>query len=206
MQIRVGAGRPTMKTLPEIHLSYPDWVPQFVNWDTPYPNADDRMKLVIGLARENVLRDTGGPFGAAVFDVTSGNVVAVGVNLVVREHNSVLHAEVVALLMACQRLSSHTLDAPGMPVHEMTASCEPCAMCLGAVLWSGAKRLVCGAAREDAARVGFDEGPVFPESYRYLEDRGIEVERGIMRTEAAEVLDLYLDRGGEIYNGRNLFH
>jgi len=159
------------------------------------------MKLVIGLARENVKRDTGGPFGAAVFDVASGKAVAVGVNLVVQEHNSVFHAEMVALLMACQRLSSHTLGAAGMPVHEVTASCEPCAMCLGAVLWSGAKRLVCGATREDALRVGFDEGPVFPESYSYLEDRGIEIERGIMRAEAAEVLDLYRERGGEIYNG-----
>ena len=79
-------------------------------------------------------------------------------------------------------------------------------MCLGAILWSGAKRLTCGATRDDAMRVGFDEGPVFPESYKYLEDRGIEIERGIMRSEAADVLDLYRERGGEIYNGCNLFH
>ena len=205
MQIRVGAGRPTMKTPPEIHLSYPEWVPPLLNWDKSYSSVDDRMDLVIRLARENVKRNTGGPFGAAVFDVTSGKVVAVGVNLVVREHNSVFHAEMVALLMACQRLSSHTLSAPGMPVHEMTTSCDPCAMCLGAILWSGAKRLVCGASREDAVRVGFDEGPVFPESYRYLEDRGVEIERGVMRSEAAEVLDFYHECGGEIYNGCNLF-
>ena len=189
-----------MKFLPEIRLSYPERVCQFVNWDRAYPDVDDRMKLVIGLARENVKRDTGGPFGAAVFEVNSGKVVAVGVNLVVSEHNSVFHAEMVALLMACQRLSSHTLGAPGMPIHEVTTSCEPCAMCLGAIFWSGAKRLTCGATRDDALRVGFDEGPVFPESYRYLEDRGVEIERGIMRPQAADVLDLYLERGGEIYS------
>ena len=195
-----------MTTLPEFHLSYPEWVSRFVDWDRPYLRIDDRMELVIGLARENVLRDKGGPFGAAVFDLSSGKVVAVGVNLVVPKHSSVLHAEMVALLMAGERLSSHTLGAPGMPVHEVTTSCEPCAMCLGAILWSGAKRLACGATREDAARIGFDEGPVFPESYKYLEDRGIEIERGIMRSAAVEILDLYLERGGEIYNGCNLFH
>lgn len=190
-----------MTTLPEIRFSYPDWVTRFVNWDTPYADIDDRMKLVIGLARENVIRNTGGPFGAAVFDLSSGKVVAVGVNLAVREHNYAFHAEMVALMMACRRLASHTLGAPGMPVHELTTSCEPCAMCLGAVLWSGVGRLVCGAAREDASRLGFDEGPVFPESYRYLAARGIEIERGKMRGEAAAVLDLYRERGGEIYGG-----
>jgi tRNA(Arg) A34 adenosine deaminase TadA len=194
-----------MKTPPEVHLTYPEWVLPCVNWDRSYREAEDRMKLVIDLARENVMRSTGGPFGAAVFDTEAGRLIAVGVNLVVRRHSPVLHAEMVALMMAGQVRSSHSLSAPGMPVHELTTSCEPCAMCLGAVLWSGAKRLVCGATREDAARVGFDEGPVFPESYRYLEERGIEIERGRMRTEAAEVLDLYHMRGGEIYNGCNLF-
>ena len=195
-----------MKTLPEIHLSYPDWVPQFLDWEKPYPTVEDRMKLAIGLSRENVLRGTGGPFGAAVFEKSSGKVVSVGMNLVVQEHNSIFHAEMVAILMANQRLASHTLNAPGMLAHELFTSCEPCAMCLGAILWSGAKRLVCGATRDDASRVGFDEGPVFPESYRYLEERGIEIERGLLRAEAAQVLDFYVERGGEIYNGCNLFH
>jgi tRNA(Arg) A34 adenosine deaminase TadA len=195
-----------MKTPPEIHLSYPRWVPRFVNWDRFYLSVDDRMKLVIDLARENVETGTGGPFGAAVFDVASGKVVSVGVNMVVTEHNAVLHAEIVAIMMACQRLSSHSLAGSGMPVFELTTSCEPCAMCLGAVLWSGAKRLVCGATREDVSLIGFEEGPVFPESYTYLEDRGVEIERSVMRAKAAEVLDLYIERGGEIYNGCNPFH
>ena len=145
-----GVGRPIMKTLPEIHLSYPDWVSQIVNWETSYSTVEDRMKLAIGLSRENVLRGTGGPFGAAVFEKSSGKVVSVGMNLVVQEHNSIFHAEIVAILMANQRLASHSLNAPGMLAHELFTSCEPCAMCLGAILWSGAKRLVCGATRDDA--------------------------------------------------------
>jgi len=189
-----------MTTLPEIHLTYPDWVRSFVDWDKPFQTVDDRMDLVIRLARENVRRADGGPFGAAVFDVSTGKLVSVGVNLVVPERNAALHAEMVAIMMAGQVLSSHSLNAPGMPVYELTTSCEPCAMCLGAVLWSGAKRLVCGATREDASRVGFDEGPVFPESYSYLADRDVEIVRGIMRERAAAVLALYQAGGGEIYN------
>ncbi|HJU64295.1 MAG TPA: hypothetical protein VJ596_01400, partial [Gemmatimonadaceae bacterium] len=61
--------------------------------------------------------------------------------------------------------------------------------------------LVCGASRDDARRLGFEEGPVFPESHRYLTDRGIDIALGVCRAEANEVLELYAREGGEIYNG-----
>jgi len=80
-------------------------------------------------------------------------------------------------------------------------SCEPCAMCLGATLWSGVRRLVFGATRDDAAKLEFDEGPVFPESYKYLEARGIEIVRGMLHDEAAAVLERYRALNGAIYNG-----
>jgi tRNA(Arg) A34 adenosine deaminase TadA len=72
-------------------------------------------------------------------------------------------------------------------------------MCLGATLWSGARELVCGATRDDATSIGFDEGPVFAESWAYLERRGVRVRRGVLREEAAGVLRLYRERGGAIY-------
>jgi tRNA(Arg) A34 adenosine deaminase TadA len=75
-------------------------------------------------------------------------------------------------------------------------------MCLGAVLWSGVTRLVCGAGREDAERIAFDEGPVFAESYAYLRARGIEIVTGLLRDEARGVLDDYQARGGAVYNGQ----
>jgi tRNA(Arg) A34 adenosine deaminase TadA len=159
------------------------------------------MRLVIELSRENVLRKSGGPFGAAVFERDSGRLVGLGVNSVVRLANSTLHGEVVALMMAELRLGSYTLGAVDQPAHELVTSCEPCAMCLGAILWSGVKRVVCGAAREDATRLQFEEGPVFPESYAYLERLGVEFARDVMREEARQVLELYRRQGGEVYNG-----
>ena len=159
------------------------------------------MSLAIMLAKENVKHGTGGPFGAAVFNLSSGSLVSVGMNLVVLHNNATLHAEMVALMMAGQRLSSFTLNASGMPPHEISSSCDPCAMCLGAVLWSGAKQLSCGATREDATKLGFDEGPVFSSSYDYLEERGIKIRRGILRDRAADVMKSYRSTGGRIYNG-----
>jgi len=73
-------------------------------------------------------------------------------------------------------------------------------MCLGATLWSGVRRLVCAAARDDATRLNFEEGPVFAQSYRYLEERGITIVRNVMRNEAVAVLEAYRTRGGHVYN------
>jgi tRNA(Arg) A34 adenosine deaminase TadA len=181
----------------ELHIALPAWVDEVVDWDRLYRSDDDRMRLAIALSSENVVRETGGPFGSAVFD-DAGRVVSVGVNLVVALCNSTLHAEMVALMMAEQRVGFHSLRDPP---HEIATSCDPCAMCLGSILWSGVRRVVCGADREDARALGFDEGPVFDESYGYLEDRGIQATRGVLRDEARSVLQLYRGRGGPIYNG-----
>lgn len=185
----------------DLLIALPDWVAGVVPWDRAHRSDQERMRLAIQLARENVAHGTGGPFGAAVFDERSGRPVAVGVNLVERLANAVLHAEVVALMFAQRALGRFSLAAEGGAPHALVSSCDPCAMCLGATLWSGVRRLVCGAAREDAVGIGFDEGPVFAESYRYLRDRGVEVVHGVLRAEAAAVLAAYHRAGRTIYNG-----
>lgn len=187
--------------LPEIHITHPEWVGEVVDFDRRYPDDEARVRLAIELARENVLRRTGGPFGAAVIESDSGRLVAVGTNSVVRLNNSSAHAEMVAIMMAQARLRHYTLAAAPVRAHTLYSSCEPCAMCLGATLWSGVARLVCAAIRDDAMRLDFEEGPVFPESYAYVAERGLVVERGLLRGEAAEVMSRYVEQGGPIYNG-----
>ena len=172
---------------PVVHVEYPSWVDDVVNWNRRYSTDEEKMRLAVAVARENVERETGGPFGAAILERGTGRVVAVGMNSVVRLNNSTLHGEIVAFMMAQQRVGSYTLNSPGAPVHELFTSCEPCAMCLG-------------AAREDAARLNFEEGPVFEASYRYVEERGLAVTGPVLREEAREVLELYRARRGTIYN------
>ena len=185
----------------QIQIALPSWVSEVLAGRELFPTLEDRMRLAVALSRENVVRRTGGPFGAAIFERDSGRLVAAGVNSVTRLNNCTLHGEMVAFMMAQAALGSFSLGAPGMPPHELVTSCEPCAMCLGAILWSGVTRVVCGAARADATELRFEEGPVFPESYRYLEARGIEIVHEVLREEARAVLVLYRERGGEIYNG-----
>lgn len=188
-------------TIPPIRVDYPDWVEGLVDWDRRYTGDEEKMRLAIDVSRENVRHGTGGPFGAAIFEQGTGALVSVGMNSVVRLNNCTLHGEMVAIMAAQARLECFTLRSHDGPAYELVTSCEPCAMCLGATLWSGVRRVVCGAHRDDARRLNFDEGPVFPESHAYLEARGIEIVHGVLRDEANAVLELYRSSKGIIYNG-----
>jgi tRNA(Arg) A34 adenosine deaminase TadA len=182
-------------------LRLPAWmVPFLARQPERFPSTVERMRRARALARPNVDHGTGGPFGAAVFEVQSGQLLAAGVNLVVAAGCSVLHAEVVALILAQQRLDHFDLGAEGLPVCELVTSAEPCAMCFGALLWSGVKRLVCAARREDVERLGFDEGPKPAAWPAELRRRGIAMERDVCRAEAVTILDRYAAAGGPIYN------
>jgi tRNA(Arg) A34 adenosine deaminase TadA len=181
-------------------ITWPEWVDDTVTPGRRYDTDEDRMRVAIELARQNVLRGTGGPFGAAIFERSTGALLSVGVNSVVRLNNSTLHAEMLAIMMAQHRIGSYTLAGTPPASYELVSSCDPCAMCLGAVLWSGLRRMVTGADRDDATALSFEEGPVFPQSYTYLEERGVTITRNVLRQEAAGVLELYRRKGGQIYN------
>jgi tRNA(Arg) A34 adenosine deaminase TadA len=183
----------------ELIVTLPEWVADLIDYDRPYATDTDRMRVAVTLAAENVDRGTGGPFGAAVVDA-AGRLIAAGVNRVVPLNSSSLHAEIVAIMMAQARLGTYTLHEDTAR-HELFTSCEPCAMCLGATQWSGVARVVWAATRDDAGRLEFDEGPVFDASFEYLRARGIVLEQGPLRDEAAAILSRYGESGGEIYNG-----
>ena len=182
---------------PTVTIANPDWLAEIAPPDLVVPDPAARVRLAARLALENVERGTGGPFGAAVFEAATGRLLAAGVNRVLSLGNSVLHAEVMAIMFAEARVGSYTLAAPD---HELVSSCEPCAMCLGATLWSGVRRLVFAATRDDALAAGFNEGPVFPESYTYLARAGVEVVRGLCRDEGRKPFERYKELGGLVYN------
>ena len=51
---------------PIVHVEYPPWVDEIVDFSRAYKRDDDRMRVAIGVASANVERATGGPFGAAI--------------------------------------------------------------------------------------------------------------------------------------------
>ncbi|MDA3925581.1 MAG: nucleoside deaminase [Kiritimatiellae bacterium] len=188
---------------PSIAIQLPEWVNSFLS-ESPalFPSIEDRMALVVELAKRNVEEKTGGPFGAAIFDA-EGRLIAPGVNIVPTANCSILHAEMVAIALAQKNLKRFDISNKGRLDYDLAASTEPCAMCFGAIPWSGVTRLLCGARDEDARAIGFDEGPKMKEWKQALEERGISVIRDILRSEATAVLQIYADNGGVIYNSRN---
>src|SRR5438132_760160 len=107
---------------PRVVIDVPSWVEPATRSRQAYGTDDEKMALVISLARENVDRRTGGPFGAAVFEAASGRLVAAGVNSVTRLQNCVLHAEVVAIMLAQHRVRSFTFAPPALPAPDLLMS------------------------------------------------------------------------------------
>lgn len=129
---------------------------------------EEFLGRAIELAQESVRDGAGGPFGALV--VCNSQIVAEGRNLVTSSHDPTAHAEVVAIRRACEVRADHRLT--GCTVY---ASCEPCPMCLAAIYWSRAARVVFAATRFDAAEADFDDEEIYRELSRPLDQRSLPI-------------------------------
>ena len=180
-------------------LELPGWLDEFVSaWAEPLDTSEQRMRLAVALASENVKHHTGGPFGAIVVEEDTGRLLGVGVNLVTTLELSLAHAEMVAVSLAQSAAGNWNLGAESSV--QLVTSCEPCAMCFGAVPWSGVKSIIWGAGRHDAEAAGFDEGDKPADWAESLERRGIRTQGGVLHREAAAVLARYAGRDGAIYH------
>ncbi len=118
------------------------------------------------------IADGGGPFGAVV--VREGRVISRSGNRVVSEHDPTAHAEVLAIRMAAAAMGTHDLSDC-----VIYSSCEPCPMCLGAIYWSGIRRVVYASDRYRAAAAGFDDEMIYSELALDKESRSIRMDRAL---------------------------
>jgi len=184
----------------DIIIKIPDWLyTETSETYSSFSSFENKMSFVCSLARKNIHKGTGGPFGAGIFD-SNGNLVSAGVNIVEYNNCSIFHAEIVAIISAQMKLGRYDISNGGKENFDLVSSTEPCAMCFGAVPWSGVKRLVCGARDADARAIGFDEGPKLENWKEELEKRNINVHVDILRSEAVDILNLYANSGGAVYN------
>lgn len=91
---------------------------------------------------------TGGPFGATL--VRDGEIVCAVGNTVVKDMDPTGHAEVAAVREGCRILG--TLDLSDC---VMYATCEPCPMCVGAMMLAGIRTCYYASTDEDATEAGF---------------------------------------------------
>ena len=144
------------------------------------------MKRAIALAQEGMDENIGGPFGAVV--VKDGKVIAEGCNQVTSTHDPTAHAEVVAIRKACALLGDYQLL--GCTVYT---SCEPCPMCLGAIYWARADRVVYACTKEDAAAINFDDQFIYEELDRPISARKVRFDQ-MMQNESVVVFKNWADK------------
>ena len=112
--------------------------------------AKSFMKTAIEEAKKGVMSNNGGPFGAVI--VKDDRIIATAHNEVLKTKDPTAHAEILAIRTASQVLGS--FDLSGCYIYS---TCEPCPMCLSAILWARISRLYYGCTSEDAARIGFSD-------------------------------------------------
>lgn len=149
------------------------------------------MKVAKEKADEGIKNGEGGPFGAVIVD-KEGNIIAEGNNKVLKENDPTAHAEIVAIRNACKKLNTYDLSNC-----TLYTSCEPCPMCLSAIIWSNIKEVYYGCTKEDAGKIGFRDDII----YDYLKGKRkdlIKLEK-MDREECIETFKKYSENNGVIY-------
>ena len=86
------------------------------------------------------------PFGALL--VIDGQVVLTAENTVNSERNPTCHAEINLIQKAFREITKGQIARA-----TLYASCEPCAMCAGAIYWAGIRKIVYALPTEELAKI-----------------------------------------------------
>ncbi|WP_136707661.1 nucleoside deaminase [Agromyces sp. H66] len=184
--------------------SLPEWLVDALDEVAARPlgSVEERTALANELADRNWRAGNGGPFAALVVDRRSGELVSVGVNVVLGTDLSAMHAEMMALSLAQRRLGRWDLGAEGAEL-ELVVNWRPCVMCYGATMWSGVRALtIAGEGAEVEELTGFDEGPMPEDWVGEFERRGIRVSVGVGHDDAIEVFRAFGASDAVVYNAR----
>jgi guanine deaminase len=146
------------------------------------------MELAKKNAEIGVSKNEGGPFGAVIVD-ENNNIIATGNNKVLLQNDPTAHAEIVSIRAACKKLN--TYDLTGMTIYT---SCEPCPMCLSAIIWSNISTVYFACTKNDAANIGFRDDAI----YEYLKGSNKSL-LNLTQIDRLECLELFKNYNKTIY-------
>ncbi len=149
------------------------------------------MEMAKTNADNGIIKKEGGPFGAVIID-KDGNVIANGNNQVLLQNDPTAHAEIVAIRNACKVLNTYDLSD-----YILYTSCEPCPMCLSAIIWSNIKTVYYGCTKKDAGEIGFRDDII----YDYLSGKNNDLInlQEMDRNECIKTFEEYKKQNGVIY-------
>ena len=149
------------------------------------------MNIAKQNAERGIKEKEGGPFGAVIVDKDE-KIIANGNNQVLKQNDPTAHAEMVAIRNACKKLEKYDLSG-----YTLYTSCEPCPMCLSAIIWSNIKEVYYGCTKKDAGEIGFRDDAI----YDYLKGENndlINLEE-MDREECIKTFKEYKKQDGVIY-------
>lgn len=141
----------------------------------------DIMDIAIKESKVNLENNyqNGGPFGAVI--VKDGIIISSCHNTVVENKDATAHAEINAIREASKKLNTHNLEGC-----ILYTSCEPCPMCLSAIIWANIKEVYFSNTKEDAHKIGFRDDMI----YDYLKNKNDLIKlRRIENDEALKVFE-----------------
>jgi tRNA(Arg) A34 adenosine deaminase TadA len=113
--------------------------------------AEDERRLIAAIEVARQAREHGNhPFGALLTDAEGADVLEAE-NTVVTDQDCTAHAETNLVRRASSRYDSEFLQRC-----TLYTSTEPCAMCAGAIYWSGVRHVVFALSQDELYRITGD--------------------------------------------------
>lgn len=125
------------------------------------------------------------PYGAII--VRNGEIIGRSDVDVPVSKSEFSHAELRAIENAMEHLGGN-LCAEGGKGCVIYSSCEPCAMCMGEILYTGIEKLVYGATLEDSKECVNEILAKSEDVANACKNRSIEIVKELHRDKAVEVL------------------
>ncbi|OEY95468.1 tRNA-specific adenosine deaminase [Acinetobacter proteolyticus] len=136
----------------------------------------DFLRQAIELAYQNC-EQGGRPFGAVL--VKDGQVIASGVNEILKSNDPTAHAELLAIRAASQQLGTANLQG-----YAVFASGQPCPMCM-----AGINRVTYAHSNDDAEAYGLSTAEIYADLAKPFAEQSMTIRYIPVRIEAKP--DLY---------------
>ncbi len=150
-------------------------------------NRDEEfMRIAIKKAYSGIGKGQS-PFGACI--VKAGMLISLAHNMVLKNTDITLHAEMLAIKKACKRLNR--IDLSGCVIYS---TCEPCPMCFSACHWARIKKIIYSCGIADAKRYGFNELAISNRRLLSLGASKIKLKPGFLREEGLELFKYWSKR------------
>lgn len=144
-------------------------------------NDDEKfIDIAIELSKKSIY-----PYGAII--VKNGEIIGRSDVDVPVSKTVFSHAELRAIENAMEHIGGH-LCAEGGKGCTIYSSCEPCAMCMGAILYTGIERLVYAGTLEDSKECVNEIIVKAEDVADVCKNRKIEIIKELHRDKAVEVL------------------